>query len=362
MALDSPPLEEPTRRFRVLALSDGKPGHYHQTEGILAHLPEADAVTLRVTFRSKRADNALRALIVLSGNRLSEKVGEWALRRALTPECFERLSAVEPPDVVLSTGSSVAAPNLLLARRFRAKAVVCTRPSPIGIAPFDLAILARHQWTKETPRVVRVLGAPNPITPEGVAARRAELERDNPLPPTLGLLFGGNDKRYRWTVDAARATLDGLLALARATNRRVAVVTSRRTPKEVEVGLRDRLTRNPLCVYAAFASDSPPKSMPVLTLFALSDVIAVTVDSFSMVCEACSSGKPVILVTIPSRRRDRYAVAYDAIAEATGMIRVPAERIRDATEFAVRSPALATPLRDAQTAAEGIRRWLALST
>jgi hypothetical protein len=357
MALDSSPVEDASRRIRVLALSDGKPGHYHQTEGILSHLRDADAERLRVVFRSKRADNWLRAQVMLFRRRLPEPVAERALRDALTPECYEQLSVLKRPDIVFSTGSSVAAPNLLLAQRFDAKAVVCTRPSPIGTTPFDLAILARHQWTKATTRVVRVLGVPNHISPETVAARRQELERDGDVPPTVGLLFGGDDKRYRWTVDAVSAAINGLVEAARATNRRLAVVTSRRTPPAVEAFLKSRLLGDSVCVYTAFSSESPPKVAPVLTLFALCEWIAVTVDSFSMVCEACSSGRPVALLTIPPRRHDRYAVAFDAIASATGMIRVPVKNVRDTAVRLANATWSGRALCDAQTAAAGIRRW-----
>lgn len=347
-------MEDASSRLRVLALSDGKPGHYHQTQGILVHLPEADVQWVLVAFRSKRRDNWLRAQTLLFRRFLSER----AWQRALTPDCSEQLRAILPPHLVLSTGSSVAAPNLLLAKRFGAKAVVCTRPSPLGIGPFDVAILARHQWTKkETSRVIRVLGVPTPITPELVAARRRELEQGGEIPPTIGLLFGGNDRRYRWSVTAAEAALEGLLAAARRTDRKLALVTSRRTPSEVEAFFRRRLQGDPLCIYSAFAGEPTPKTVPVLTLLALSEWVAVTVDSFSMVCEACSSGKPVMLLTIPPRRHDRYGVSFDAIAQATGMRRVPLERLREAAESLTKEPSPVYPLRDAQTAAEGLRQW-----
>lgn len=346
-------MENASSRIRILVLSDGKPGHYHQTQGILAHLPEADAQWVSIEFRSKRHDNWLRVQTLFFRRFLSER--EW--ERVLTPHCSERLKTVLSPHVVLSTGSSVAAPNFLLAKRFGAKAVVCTRPSPLGIKLFDVAILARHQWTKETSRVIRVLGVPTPITPELVATRRRELEQEGEIPPTMGFLFGGNDKRYRWSVAAAETALEGLLDAARRTDRKLALVTSRRTPPDVEAFFRRRLHGESLCFYSAFAGEPVPKTAPVLTLFALSEWIAVTVDSFSMVCEACSSGKPVMLLTIPSRRRDRYGVSFDAIAQATGMRRVPIERVREAAENLTLEPPSVCPLRDAQTAAEGLRQW-----
>jgi mitochondrial fission protein ELM1 len=356
-------MEDPSRRYRILALSDGKPGHFHQTEGILMHLPECAGEMLRVEYSSKAADNVLRAKVLLYGRRFPKRAARSTLAAALSASSADALLEAEPADLVLSTGSSVAAPNLLLSRAHGSVAVVCSRPSPLGVRPFDAAILARHQWRFADGRTIRVLGAPTPVTPATVAARREALKACNCLPtgPTVGLLFGGNDRRYRWTVSAAQSVLDGLLAAAGSCGGAFAVVTSRRTPADVEAFIRTRVSENPLCCYTAFPTDSPAKEAPVLTLLALSDCVAVTVDSFSMVCEAASSGRPVALVEIPSRRHDRYQVAFRDIAAATGMLRMPPGTEQEIGSRMAHDAPSARPLRDAETAADGVRALLGAS-
>ncbi len=350
-------------RQRILALSDGKPGHFHQTRGILERLPEFDADTVDIAFHSKRADNALRAKVAVGRSLITPGAARSWLAAALTPESHQALDAIAAPDIVLSTGSSVAPVNLLVARLHQAKAAVVNRPSPIGCGLFDLAILPRHQWQHGDGTSARVLGAPTHVTPHGVAELREGLVVAGVASAgeAIGLLFGGNDRRYTWSLDAARKVVESLIAVANRSGRRIAVATSRRTPDDVADYVRSRLTQSPVCVYSAFPDDDPPKQDVVPTVLAHSLWTAVTVDSFSMVCEAASGGAPVGLVEIPPRRPDRYAVTYDAIAEHTRLTRMRVDTLYDAATSMTQSPPEARPLDDAGTAARAISQLASAS-
>lgn len=330
----------------ILALMDGKPGHESQTEGVLRCLPDFEAERVRIRWRSKQHDNALRAAVLLR-RAVGLKRLAAALRHALQPESYAELASVSHADIALSTGSSVAAPNLIASRLLGAKSVVCMRPSPLGVRPFDAAALPFHE--RGSGRVIRTLGAPNRISPEIVDEMSARI--DDPI--CVGLLFGGNDRRYVWSAQAAERTAQAVVHSARQNGMRAAAATSRRTPPEAEAAIRRVLDESGLCVYAAYAGDPEPKPMAALNVLARSAWTAVTVDSFSMVCEAASSGRPAVVVEIPSRRRDRYAPTYAAVAEKTGMGRVSIDALADWTP-----PAQTTALRDAETAAEGVRRLL----
>ena len=85
-------------------------------------------------------------MCIFGGAPLSTSLSHTLLRWSLIPESYNALAQLQTADIILSTGSSVAAVNLLLGRILGAKTVTCRRPSPIGTRYFDLAILPMISW------------------------------------------------------------------------------------------------------------------------------------------------------------------------------------------------------------------------
>jgi len=75
------------------------------------------------------------------------------------------------------------------------------------------------------------------------------------------------------------------------------VTTSRRTPEDVNHFLRERLKQPSHCQLCVIASeDRRPEVVP--GMMALADFLIVTEDSLSMISEALSSGKRVVVVKV----------------------------------------------------------------
>ena len=150
---------------QIIILSDGKPGHYNQSLGILDHLENCDHRLIEVYFRRKWRDNLLRIVTRIVGQvPLRKGLIRYLLATAVTAESLDQLQRPESVDLILSTGSSVAPINLLLGQLLGATTVTCRYPSPLGISHFDLAILPRMYWHQpEYSNVCRTLGVPNRI-------------------------------------------------------------------------------------------------------------------------------------------------------------------------------------------------------
>ena len=119
--------------MKVVILSDNKPGHYKQSLGIVEKMPESETEWFTIKFRRKWRDNLLRLFMcVFGGMPLSTSLIHTLLRWSLTAETYSALTDLRTADIILSTGSSVAAVNLLLGRLRGAKTVTCRRPSPLG--------------------------------------------------------------------------------------------------------------------------------------------------------------------------------------------------------------------------------------
>ena len=292
-----------TLLMRIVILSDSRPGHYNQSLGIVQKLPECQMEWVEIQFRRKWRDNLLRVFMcIFGGLSLPTSLIRTLLRWSLVPETYKSLTRLETADIILSTGSSVAAVNLLLGRILGAKTVTCRRPSPIGVRYFDLAILPMISWQSAVDKsnICKTIGVPNPISPDVLDVERERLKRELNLPDCqrIGILLGGADRHETITTADAEKLSDICEVVAAEMNVQVLVTTSRRTPVDVVERLSSTLAHTDWCPLF-IVPDAPSKiSDPYQAILALSDLLIVTADSFSMVCEAASSGRPVIVLIL----------------------------------------------------------------
>ena len=307
------------RLFDAIVLSDGKAGHAHQSLGVIQRLTACHPQWIIVKFRSKRRDNFLRLLICLLGG---FHLPHWLIKRllqiGLRPETFNEILALKRADFILSTGSSVASINLLLGKLFGAKTVTCRRPSPMGTIYFDLAILPRENWPRrEKKHVCKTIGVPNPVSEDKLNARRRQLQMELNLPncPRIGVLIGGEDRYDTITESTATRLINDLEGVSGKLNCQILLTTSRRTPPAVTELIGQRLSDSDLSPILVLGDRESPISNPVEAILALSDLILVTEDSFSMVCEAASSGRHAFIVPIDhkTRRRPRRCHVYPEV-------------------------------------------------
>jgi mitochondrial fission protein ELM1 len=302
--------------MKVVILSDNKPGHYKQSLGIVQKMPECQIEWLEIQFRAKWRDNFLRVFMcIFGGIPLSISFTQTLLRSSLTAESYNSVFQIRDVDVILSTGSSVAAVNLLLGKVFHAKTVTCRRPSPVGIHQFDLAILPMLSWEKAKSRdnVCKTIGVPNPISPDILNVERTQLLQKLNLSdcPRIGILIGGADKHETITIEDAERLSDICKAAIPKMNAQILATISRRTPSDVTGQLKSQLEHADWCPLFIEPDTTSELDDPYQAILALSDLIIVSADSFSMVCEAASSGRKVIVLSLSKKRRrqpKRYRV------------------------------------------------------
>ena len=83
--------------MRAILLSDGKPGHYNQSLGVIERMPECNYHWIDLKFRSKRRDNLLRVLTrLLGGFKLPHRLIRACLHMALQRDTLDEVYAVEP--------------------------------------------------------------------------------------------------------------------------------------------------------------------------------------------------------------------------------------------------------------------------
>ena len=358
-----------TTTIQTIVLSDGKPGHYNQSLGVIQQIPECSYQRVDVTFRSKGRDNLLRVLTrIFGGFRLPARIFSQWLRMALQPEVLNQLDTINSADLILSTGSSVAAVNLLLGQRLNAKTVTCRRPSPVGVAYFDLAILPKMYWRRRYKHnICKTIGVPNQISPEKLDTRRDQLlENPNlisadlhlPNQRRIAMLIGGEDRYDTISEETASHLITALRRIAPKLDCQILLTTSRRTPIAVENLIGERLSDPKLCPILVLAHRESPLAHPIETIFALADLIIVTEDSFSMVCEAASSGRRVIVLEVDHKthRRPKRCRVYPEIMRRASVRWCRVKELEEHTQQGLADRTPVEPLRDTQIAAAAIRQ------
>ncbi|MDE0481998.1 MAG: ELM1/GtrOC1 family putative glycosyltransferase [Candidatus Poribacteria bacterium] len=349
--------------MKVVILSDNKPGHYKQSLGIVEKMTECQREWLEIQFRAKWRDNLLRIFMsIFGGMTLPTTLIRTLLQWSLTASTYNAIQNVQDVDVVLSTGSSVAAVNLLLGKTLNTRTVTCRRPSPVGIRHFDLAILPMLSWEKAKGRdnVCKTIGVPNPIAPDTLNILRTQLLQKLNLSdcPRIGVLVGGTDQHETITIEDAERLDEICKAVTEEMNVQILVTTSRRTPSDVTEYLKSQLGQADWC--PLFIAPDTPSELgdPYQAILALSDILIVTADSFSMVCEAASSGRKVIVLSLSRkswRQPKRYKV-YEYMEQHSIVKRCTLDRLSQQIEEAFASGCDAnTPLQDTKKAVDGIR-------
>lgn len=312
----------------VVILSDGIRGHLHQSRGVahwIAAATGADVVERDVPRFSgikrfllmKVAARRLRHASKDESSRWLERAGAGALLADLENLAAENVPSRGSADgdiLTLSAGSSAAPFSLALGRALGAKTCVIMTPSVLGTDPFDFAILPEHDVSGRpspgaanglrTPATLATLGAPNAIVPERLAEAAGELLRRsppaNPDAPAWGILVGGDDANYAVTPSWVKTELEPIFNRARDAGAEIYLTTSRRTSGDTETAITE-LARGRSFVRMVLLA-SADEYNPVPGMLGHCSRIFCTEDSVSMVSEAVTAGRRVVLLRVGRKK------------------------------------------------------------
>ena len=349
--------------MKVVVLSDKKPGHFNQSLGIVQNLNECQAVWLEIQYRHKWRDNLLRVFMAIFGGiSLPTSMIHSLLRSCLDVTSYAALTEVQEADVILSTGSSVAGINILLGKMINAKSVTCGRPSPIGIRYFDLAILSMlsGKRAEKKENVCNTIGVANPIAVDTLNDIKPTIKHTLELKdcPRVGVLLGGTDPYETISVDDASRLFEICDLVASQLNAEILLTTSRRTPYEVTAYLKAKFQAIEWC--PLFVTPDSPSDLddPYQSILSICDLLIVSSDSFSMVCEAASSGRKVIVLSLSQtkqRKPTRYR-AYTYMADDGIIDLCILEELAQCIIASFTGPSDSKCLQDTQTAVNAIRQ------
>ena len=274
----------------VVALSDGKAGHLRQAQAVLKTVYSSQFTVhskiVDVKFKNRFAKVLAQIFLSLNVN---------ILEFCLTQESYLELKNSHA-DLVISCGSSVAGVNLALARENLAKSICVMGPGMAGINRFDLIVMPRHDKPPVRKNTAVTWGALNLIDEDYLREQADRLRQGIPAlgPKAIGLLIGGDTKKYKLTTAIMRGIIRGIKEASGDLDADILITTSRRTPRAVEVLIKESFADFKACKLLVIANE---KNIPeaVGGILGLAGLAVVSGESISMVSEAANSGKYTVV-------------------------------------------------------------------
>lgn len=289
---------------KVVLLNDGKTGHLNQSLAILEKIKEcrrekgySDVDTEHKIIDIEYKSKIQKIVLALLGR----FVAKYSLLRMkclelfLLEESYRELKR-SYGDIIISCGSKTAAVNLLFSRENNAKSIVLMKPGLVSSDNFDLAIIPEHDNPPNKKNIIGTFGAPNLITPKRLEGDLKSLERvvNSEGKRNIGIFIGGENKNYTFDSLLMKEVLDDIIEAAKELDANILATTSRRTRADIGDFIRRELGKTDLAKLVIVANERNPE-WTVGGILAASDIVVVSGESSSMLSEACSSGRYVVV-------------------------------------------------------------------
>ena len=312
----------------VLVLSDGKTGHLNQAMTVAGMVEAALGSRLKARGIEEKPIVKIKTMDLRFKNRFTRVLLDFAslfagrrcqgclqcLKFCLDKGSFEKIRNTYA-DMIISCGASTVASNIFMKYENNAKGIVIMKPGLDRGRKFDLIILPRHDTTGKVKRNMLITeAAPNKILPSAFSLQ--------PLAKGIGLLIGGDAKNFKLTEEVVEKVIDGVLKIAEEMERDIFITTSRRTSPEIDSYLKDKLSNNTRCKLLVIANEKNPEGT-VAKILDSSEVVIVSPESISMISEAASSGRQVVVFSDKRENRGKYGKVVESL-ENKGYIKIAA--------------------------------------
>lgn len=307
----------------VWVLSDGRPGHFQQSKGLVMALQRRAALNVQwveLSLRGSWSRRLLRLLLNLTHQPLSLAVLGLFYRLPPLPS--------KSPQLIISAGGDTAMVNIALARLYGARNAFMGSARGLQGRHFS-ALLTIEPQRDPVNNIVLDL-APTPVDREHLAREGQALRQRLGLAPgqkLLTVLIGGEGAGYHWTVEDWRALALDLSDVARREDLLLLVTTSRRTGVAGEKALSAALAGERVAEAVWYGRE--PQAVMAAYLGA-ADYVVCTADSMSMNTEAVAAGKPLLVATPKRAEPDKaFSEALQRFSAAGRLAVVPAEGLAE---------------------------------
>ena len=296
------------RPLKALLLSDGKPGHYHQAEGVLAALARLRPVeTHRMVLRRRFL--------------LPTRTLQQLLNRGTSPGLVLRLGYgiaghdLPAADVVVSAGGETLAANAAIAKLLSVPNIFCGRPRRLA-EHIRLVIVSLERFAAQPNHLLALPPSPFEVAP---SHQPEPVGPANPL-RLAGVLVGGDSGSVTYCAKDWETLVDFLRQSHQSHRLRWLVTTSRRSDRQVADALAALAAEKdgPIERFIDYRTAGPGTLAHIL---AAAQAILVTADSTTMITQAVGARLPVVGVASDAGAMEERESEYRDLLARKGWYR-----------------------------------------
>jgi len=222
-------------------------------------------------------------------------------------------------DLIISCGRKSVIPSIILKKKNPKIFTIHIQHPKINLDNFDAIIAPEHDDLNGN-NVYSSKGAIHYITETEIYRAKSYLIKNINSEKVVSLILGGPNKYYKFDNEQLLNIFNMIKSNFVSKGYRVVVVPSMRTPKEsIELAVREMRS----CGYVVKGVDK----QAYLSAYALANYIVVTCDSTSMISEAATSGKPIFVAHMKTRKNNYRFKRFFKLFKEIGITRDLGEKI-----------------------------------
>ena len=225
----------------------------------------------------------------------------------------------EIPDLIISCGRKSVIPSIVLKRKNPKIFTIHIQDPKVNFRNFDAIVAPEHDDLKGE-NIYNSKGAIHYITELEISKANQYLADKIKSEKIVSLILGGPNKYYSFNSDQIINIFNQIKSIFVSDGYKVIIIPSMRTPKEIiDLAIREMGS----CGHVVNKVDK----QAYLSAYALANHVIVTCDSTSMISEAATSGKPIFVAHMKSKKNNYRFKRFFELFKQMGITRDLGEKV-----------------------------------
>ncbi len=225
----------------------------------------------------------------------------------------------ETPDLIISCGRKSVIPSIFLKRKNSKIFTIHIQDPKVNLRNFD-AIVAPEHDNLNGDNIYKSKGAIHYITEQEISNAKEYLADKIRGEKIVSLILGGPNKYYSFNSNQIINIFNQIKSIFVSNGYKVIVIPSMRTPKEIiDLAIKEMGSFGHVV--------NKIDKQAYLSAYAIANYVVVTCDSTSMISEAATSGKPVFVAHMKTKKNNYRFKRFFELFKQMGITRELGEKV-----------------------------------